>query len=276
MSAATWSESFGAGAQSSMHVYESVMVPRMFTPWAELLLDELQLTAGEAVLDVACGPGSVTRLAAQRVGPSGSVTGCDLSPAMLEIAAAKPAVDSGGTITYLEAPADRMPVADGGFDVVSCQQGLQFVPNRPAALAEMRRALRPGGRLGVAVWGEIERCPPMCALGDALEAVLGAELAERFRGGPWGFPDGGQLGALIEQAGFDEVRVSQQALPVSFEGGAAQLLSTLVPTPIAAAIDLLSDEQRQQLIDTVTRTLGEGAIVSQLESNIALARAHNP
>jgi SAM-dependent methyltransferase len=272
MSGATWSESFGAGAQSSMHVYESVMVPRMFTPWAELLLDELQLTAGDAVLDVACGPGSVARLAAQRVGPSGSVTGCDLSPAMLEIAAAKPAVNAGGTIAYLEAPADRMPVADHAFDVVTCQQGLQFVPDRPAALAEMRRALRPGGRLGVAVWREIERCPPMCSLGDALEAVLGAEVAERFRGGPWGFPDGGQLGALIEQAGFDEVRVSQRALPVSFEGGAEQLVSTLVPTPIAAAIDLLSDEQRRQLIDTVAQTLGEGAIVSQLESNIAIAR----
>jgi SAM-dependent methyltransferase len=257
-----------------MGVYEAVMVPRMFTPWAQLLLDELELRTGEAVLDVACGPGSVTRLAASRVGPSGQVTGCDLSPAMLEIAAAKPAVSGAGTITYHEAPADRMPVSDEAFDVVSCQQGLQFVADRPAALAEMRRAIRPGGRLGVAVWMEIDRCPPMCALGDALEATVGAEVAGRFRGGPWGFPDGLQLGALIEQAGFDEVRVSQRALPVSFEGGAEQLVSTLVPTPIAAAIDLLSDEQRRQLIDTVAQTLGEGAIVSQLESNIALARAH--
>jgi hypothetical protein len=112
----------------------------------------------------------------------------------------------------------------------------------------------------------------MCALGDALEAVIGAELAQRFRGGPWGFPDGGQLGALIEQAGFDEVRVSQRALPVRFEGGAKQLVSTLTPTPIAADIDKLSDEQCQELIDTVARALGEREIVSQLESNIALAR----
>jgi SAM-dependent methyltransferase len=272
MSGAAWSKSFGAGAQPAMHVYEAVMVPRMFTPWAELLLDEIELTAGEAVLDVACGPGSVTRLAATRVGPSGHVTGCDLSAAMLEIAAAKPAVSGGGTITYHEAPADQMPIDDGAFDVVTCQQGLQFMPDRPAALAAMHRALRPGGRLGVAVWMEIDRCPPMRALGDALEAIVGAELAGRFRGGPWGFPDGAQLGALIEQAGFEEVLVSQRALPVSFEGGAEQLVSTLAPTPIAAEIDRLSDEQRQRLIDTVARTLGEGAIVSQLESNIALAR----
>jgi ubiquinone/menaquinone biosynthesis C-methylase UbiE len=75
-----------------MSVYERVTVPRLFARWAELLLDELALVAGEAVLDVACGPGSVTRRAAARVGPSGRVVGCDLSPAMLAIAGAKPAV----------------------------------------------------------------------------------------------------------------------------------------------------------------------------------------
>jgi SAM-dependent methyltransferase len=208
-----------------------------------------------------------------RAGPAGQVTGCDLSPAMLEIAAGKPAVSDGSSIAYHEAPADRMPVADDEFDVVTCQQGLQFMPDRPAALAEMRRALRPGGRLGVAVWMEIERCPPMRAVGDAVEAIVGVELAQRFRGGPWGFPDGGQLGALIEQAGFQEVRVSQRALPVRFEGGPEQLLSTLAPTPLATDIDGLSAEQRRGLLHSVAEALGDGPIVSQLESNIAIARA---
>ncbi|MGD0454937.1 MAG: class I SAM-dependent methyltransferase [Solirubrobacteraceae bacterium] len=272
MSGAMWSTSFGAAAQSSMDVYESVMVPRMFAPWAALLLDELELAAGEAVLDVACGPGSVARMAAARVGASGRVIGCDLSPAMLAIAAAKPAVSGGGAIEYHEAPADRLPVDDGAFDVVTCQQGLQFLPDRPAALAEMRRALRSGGRLGIAVWAEIDRSPPFRALGDALEVVAGVDLAERFRGGPWGFPDGERLGALLEQAGFDEVRVSRRVLPLTFEGGAAQLLSTLAPTPVAPEIDRLSDEQQQLLVATVAHTMGDGPIVSQLESNVALAR----
>ena len=112
MSGARWSESFGAVAQSSMHVYESVMVPRMFTPWAELLLDELELTHGEAVLDVACGPGSVARLAAARVGEQGRVVGCDLSAAMLAIAGQKPAVSGGSAIEYHEAPAEHLPFAN--------------------------------------------------------------------------------------------------------------------------------------------------------------------
>jgi ubiquinone/menaquinone biosynthesis C-methylase UbiE len=203
MSGATWSASFGAAAQSSMSVYERVMVPRLFAPWAELLLDELALVAGEAVLDVACGPGAVTRRAAARVGPSGRVVGCDLSPAMLAIAGAKPAVSGAPAIEYHQAPAESLPVPDGAFDVVSCQQGLQFFPDRPAALAEMRRALRPRGRVGIAVWTEIGGSPPFRALADAIGVVAGAELAERYRAGPWGFPDGNRLEALLENAELD-------------------------------------------------------------------------
>ena len=271
MSATRWSESFGAAAQSSMHVYEEVMVPRMFTPWAQLLLDELALSAGERVLDVACGPGSVARLAAARVGVSGRVVGCDLSSAMLAIAAAKPPVGGGGRIDYHEASAERLPVDDDAFDVVTCQQGLQFMPDRPAALSEMRRALRPGGRIGIAVWSEIDRSPALLALADALEEVAGAELAERYSTGPWGFPDGGLLAQLIEQGGFDDVSVSTRTLPVTFEGGAAQLVSTLAATPLADEIDRLSPERRRRLLELVADATGGGPISSQLESNVALA-----
>src|ERR1700689_1332357 len=271
MSGARWSESFGAVAQSSMHVYESVMVPRMFTPWAELLLDELELTHGEAVLDVACGPGSVARLAAARVGEQGRVVGCDLSAAMLAIAGQKPAVSGGSAIEYHEAPAEHLPVDDDAFALVTCQQGLQFMPDRPAALAEMRRALRSGGRLGIAVWTEIESCPPMRALAGALEAIIGADIAQRFSGGPWGFPDGKQLGDLIEQADFEDVRVRLRALPVTFEGGAEQLVSILAATPLAEVMDGLSPERRRQLVGLVAQELGDGPVTSQLESNIALA-----
>jgi SAM-dependent methyltransferase len=255
-----------------MHVYESVMVPRMFTPWAELLLDELELTHGEAVLDVACGPGSVARLAAARVGEQGRVVGCDLSAAMLAIAEQKPAVSGSSAIEYHEAPAERLPVDDDAFDLVTCQQGLQFMSDRPAALAEMRRALRPGGRLGIAVWTEIESCLPMRALAGALEAVIGADVAQSFSGGPWGFPESKRLGDLLEQAELEDVRVSRRALPVMFEGGAEQLVSILAATPLAEVIDGLSPEQRRHLVGLVAQELGDGPISSQLESNIALAR----
>jgi ubiquinone/menaquinone biosynthesis C-methylase UbiE len=191
---------------------------------------------------------------------------------MLALAEAKPRTHGGASIEYLEGPADRLPARDDEFDVVTCQQGLQFFPDRPSAVAEMRRALRPGGRIGVAVWTDIEHSPPFCALANAIAEVAGAELANRYRRGPWGFPDGEQLGTLLKEAGFVDVRVSSHVLPVTFENGPAQFAATLAASPLAGELDQLSDEQKQHLIDSLARRIGDGPIEAELESNIALAR----
>ena len=148
----------------------------------------------------------MTTLAAVEVGPGGRVTGIDYSRAMLAIGQAKPVAPDAAPIEYHQAPADRLPVADADFDVAICQQGLQFFPDRAAALAEMRGALRPGGRVGIAVWAAIEQAPPFAALEDAIREVAGDELADRYRGGPWGMPDADQLRELLEESGFDEIR----------------------------------------------------------------------
>jgi ubiquinone/menaquinone biosynthesis C-methylase UbiE len=184
MTSFAWASSFEAADVSAMQAYEDVLVPRLFTPWARLLLDRLDLQPGEAVLDVACGPGSLTRPAAIEVGPAGRVAGVDLSAAMLAIALAKPKLPRAAAIEYHHAPADRLPVDDGRFDVATCQQGLQFFPNPSAALREMRRAMRPDGRVAIAVWTEIDHSPPFAALEGAVREVAGDELADRYRSGP--------------------------------------------------------------------------------------------
>jgi ubiquinone/menaquinone biosynthesis C-methylase UbiE len=270
MSTSDWGSSFAAG--SIVGLYDELLVPRLFTPWAKLLLDEVELAPGEAVLDVACGPGSVSLLAAARVGASGRVTAIDLSPAMLEIARAKPAPAGAAATEYHEAPADRLPVADGAYDVAVCQQGLQFFPDRPAALAEIHRALRPGGRVGIAVWSEIDGCPPMNAIRKAIAEVAGAEVGDRYRSGPWGFPSGEELGAIIEGAGFEEVRVLERLLPITFEGGPGQVASAIGASPLGAEINALSAEDKQRIVDGVARRLGDGPVHSKLTSNVALAQ----
>jgi SAM-dependent methyltransferase len=267
-----WSASFNGAALPAMEVYDELMVPRLFGPWATLLVNHLAIAPRERVLDVACGPGVVARIAAKRVGAGGRVTGCDLSAAMLSVARTKPPVEGGCPIRYLEGPADELPVAEGAFDVVTCQQGLQFFADRRAAVAEMHRALRPGGRLGIAVWASIDRSPAFAALASAIEEVVGAELAARYRGGPFGLPEPARLGELLANAGFDDVRVSKRSLPVVFEGGAAQLVATLAATPLAAEIDWLPAERRDLLLDSVARATGCGAIESEIESNLAFAR----
>jgi SAM-dependent methyltransferase len=219
----------------------------MFEPWAKLLLDQLALRSGEAVLDVACGPGSVSRLAAARVGPTGRVTGCDLSPAMLQLAKAKPTLATSAPVEYIECPADALTVAATAYDVVTCQQGLQFFPDRMAALHEMVRALRGGGRVGIAVWCAIDDCPPFAGLAMAIAEVLGDEVAETYRNGPWGFADGGEVGGLVAAAGFTDVRVERYTLPVVFSGGPAQLLQTLAAASVASMVEQLDESGQRAL-----------------------------
>ena len=276
MPGAAWSAGFATAPRSAMNVYAEVMVPRMFEPWARELLGELAVEAGEAVLDVACGPGTVTRLAAARSGPTGRVTGCDLSPAMLAIAKGSEPVADGAPIDYVETPADRLPVADESFDVATCQQGLQFFPARLAALAEMRRALRPGGRIGIAVWKRIEECPPFAVLREAIKAAAGDELADRYAGGPWGLPRADDLRTLLERAGFREVRVADRVLPVTFEGGPEQLGATLAAAGVAGELEALSPPAKERLHTSVAELsrplMADGALRSQLASHLAIAR----
>jgi|SRR5665213_957220 len=271
-----WSASFASAATSALRFYDEIMVPRMFDPWAEILLDETKPQSGQSVLDVACGPGTVTRHAALRVGPSGRVTGCDLSPAMLDIAHSKLSVGASAPIEYFECPADSVPVPDESFDLVTCQQGLQFFPDRPAALAEMRRALRPGGQLGIAVWCAIEDCPPFAALATALGRVLGVETADAYEAGPWGFSDSDSLARLVNDSGFTNVKVRRYELPLVFEGGPGQLLLTLRAASVATTLAQLPEADLVALAaaaeEAALPITFDGIVRSHATSNILTAQ----
>jgi SAM-dependent methyltransferase len=271
-----WSASFAKASTGAMSFYDEIMVPRLFELWARLLLDKLNPEGGQAVLDVACGPGTVSRLAAQRVGPKGRVTGCDLSPAMLDLARSKASIDESAPLDYLQCSADALGVPDDSIDLVTCQQGLQFFPDRTLALAEMQRVLRPGGRLGISVWCAIEDCPPFLALANALEEVLGTEVADTYKGGPWGFGDSTALARLANDGGFTDVEVNRYELPVVFEGGPGQLLLTLHAASVATTLAQLSDADQSALAAAVEKASRHitvnGVVHSHAASHILTAK----
>ena len=270
-----WGANFAAAGVGAMTAYDEILVPRLFDPFAEVLLDAVGVAPGLAVLDLACGPGTVSRRVAARLGPEGRVTGSDLSPAMLEVAAGKPALDQGAPITYRQCPADDLDVPDGAFDVVLCQQGLQFFPDRLGALAEMRRALKPDGRAGVAVWCAIEECPFWDALATAIGWVLGKEAEIGFRSGPWGLPEADELARLFEVAEFVDVDVSRHVLPTVFEGGPAQLVATLSAASVGAAVAALDAAGRAALLSAAEATLAplvrDGQVRSEAATHIVVA-----
>ena len=159
-------------AGSAAEVYEQELVPAIFGPWAPIVIDLAQPQKGDRVLDVACGTGIVARMAAQRVGPTGTVVGVDLNPGMLKVArtVCSTGSHSGAPIQWEEASADKLPFSNESFDVAFCQLGLQFFPDRAAALREMRRVLVTGGRVALMVWCDISESPGFSALAKALEA----------------------------------------------------------------------------------------------------------
>jgi SAM-dependent methyltransferase len=273
-----WSAAFATASTDGMEAYEETLVGPMFTPWGEYLLDALTVTPGEHLVDVATGPGTVARLASARLGPSGHVLATDLSPAMLAIAEAKGSLADGSPIEYRLSPAVPLAAPAASFDVACCQQGLQFFPDRQGALAEMRRALRPGGRMGLAVWSGVETCPPFAALRDAIGEVMGLDAAERYARGPWGLHAPQALADMVTAAGFGEVSADEIARPVRFEGGAVQLDRSLAASGLAAEISVLSSDMRIALASAVADKLRDltdrsGAVTSYLTSQIVLAVA---
>ncbi len=185
--------------------YDSILVPIMFDPWADELLARIGLKPGEHVLDVACGTGAVTFKAHAQVQPGGSAVGADFAPPMIAVARRK-ANERGVDIAFVEADAEHPPVREGGYDVVLCQQGLQFFPEVSAALKAMCGALTPGGRLGVAVWQPQHRQD----LVSELEASLKRNLGERASlNQPFSFGSRERLESELQAAGFQDIEIEE-------------------------------------------------------------------
>jgi ubiquinone/menaquinone biosynthesis C-methylase UbiE len=219
-----------APALSPEQIYERFSVPALFAPAAERLLEVAGPQPGERVLDVGTGTGIVARLAAPRVLPDGSVTALDLSPAMLAIARSA-AEEEGLAIAWHEGRAEKPPFPDAQFDLVLSQFAAMFFTDLPAALAEMRRVLAPGGRLSLSVFQAIERHPFYMALDRAIQRQLGVPaIADIFALG-----DAEDLKGTLARAGFRDVAVTPFELalrvpdPDAFLAGEIALDSASIP-----------------------------------------------
>jgi SAM-dependent methyltransferase len=235
--------------------YDEVLVPRLFTPCATILLERLSLRAGETLLDVACGTGVVARLAAPLLGPSGQVIGRDLNEAMIVRARSHALPRGSASVVYGVSPAAPLDLADASVDAATCQQGLQFFPEPGAALSEMRRCLRPEGRVAIAVWFGIDECPLWAALEVGLAEQLGVERAAGIRR-PFSWPGAAALRAELAGAGFDEIRLSDHTVGMHFEHGVRQAMRALVSTPFSAEVSALDADAYERMTRTVMRHLG--------------------
>lgn len=263
----------------SAELSERYLVPPVTLPWAGDLVGRVGLRPGDRVLDVACGTGAVARLAASAAGETGRVAAVDVNRGMLAVGRSLQA-PPGAQIEWHEASADALPFGDGQFDVVLCQLGLQFFPNRPAALHEMRRVVATAGRVGASVYTAIDRNPAAHALADSVDTHLGKGASNTKRS-EHSLADSYDLGRLFEAAGFASVRVETVTQSIHFASVEEWVEIQFVATPLAALVADRNPAERNRILGLVSAEVSEAlasyasekAFSFPQEANVALANA---
>lgn len=177
------------------------------------MLARTQLASGQRVLELACGPGGVGLAAASLVGTGGEVVLTDVVPEMTAIAAAR--AHERGLDQVHTRVRDLEDIAESAcsYDVVLCREGLMFAPDPARAAREIRRVLRPEGRVVLAVWGPRERNPWLSLLFDAVTAQTGHAVPPPGVPGPFALSDAGELAELLDAAGLTGVVVDELPTP---------------------------------------------------------------
>ena len=240
--------------QGGPHVYEHCWVRAQMGRCAEELVAAAGVSPGDRVLDVACGTGVVARTAATRSGTAANVTGTDVNSAMLE-AAARFAAEAGlADITWLECDAAAMPLPDAAFDVVLCQQGLQFMPDKARAMAEMARVMKPDGRLALSVWKT--RAPIGAAFATVLDRHFGAGTTA-----PWeliySLGDRNYLHDLAKGAGLRQAHIALDVKFARHPEPEAFITGAIAGSPIAETMADLPEAEHTRLIKEIVAELAD-------------------
>lgn len=179
---------------------------RQLEPLGRAAMDALSPQAGERILDIGCGCGQTTLELASRVGPAGAVTGVDISRPMLDAARGRLVTTRPGATQFLEADAQTYAFPPGAYDAVFSRFGVMFFNDPPAAFANIRKALRPGGRLAFVCWRPYADNPWMREPMEAAEPFLPpAEPADPLAPGPFAFADPERVRAILAGAGFHAI-----------------------------------------------------------------------
>lgn len=262
---------FAMNQTSFPEMYEGYLVGPLFRPWAEMIVEELRPSPGERFLDIACGTGILARVARERLGGEGYIVGIDISADMLAVArAVEPRID------WREGPAAALPLREKEqFDVVTCQQGLQFFPDKPAAASQMRLALAEGGRLAVATWRPDDEIPFLRGLRRIAERHLGPIVDQRHS-----FGDSEALEKLLSDAGFRDIRTRVLSRVIRFKDTSFLRMNATALVGMSAAGKTMADQDRKRIVEAIVsesapvlRAYAEGTgIAFGLSTNLATAR----
>ncbi|MCZ0982968.1 class I SAM-dependent methyltransferase [Streptomyces diastatochromogenes] len=247
--------------------YERYLVPAVFRPFADDLAARVGALRPRRVLELAAGTGVLTSGLLAAV-PSAEVVATDLNEAMVAFGSARVP----GAV-WRQADAERLPFSDGGFDVVVCQFGVMFFPDRVAAYREVRRVLAPGGRFLFNTWGPLDTHGFGEALQAGLERAFAVDPPQFLRTVPHGYGDPSVVAADLAAAGF----TVEEGLELTLEGRAASAADVatgfLGGTPVRAAVEQRGDDVaavRATVIEEMTARLGPGPVSAPMTAYVFL------
>ncbi|CAM2156509.1 Ubiquinone/menaquinone biosynthesis C-methylase UbiE [Pararobbsia alpina] len=253
--------------------YDSLMVPLIFEVYATDLAELVASTSPGTVLETAAGSGVLTRALAPRLCADARYVVTDLSQPMLDFAAARQGSD--GRITWKQADALNLPFEDATFDVVCCQFGAMFFPDRVAGYAEARRTLKPSGRFIFNVWDRIEDNAFADDVTRAVATLFPDDPPDFLPRTPHGYHNVELIRTELSQAGFANIEIETRA-KTSYAASARDAATAYcLGTPLRGEIEARDSSLLQQAIDRATDAIalrhGDGSVVGKLQAHIVVA-----
>jgi ubiquinone/menaquinone biosynthesis C-methylase UbiE len=262
-------------AGSIPEIYDRLLVPLIFEPYARDLAERIAGTKPEDVLETAAGTGVLTNAIVSRLPASSRITATDLNQPMLDRAAARKALE--GRVTWRQADALALPFGDRKFDVVACQFGVMFFPDRIAGYKEARRVLRPRGRFFFNVWDAIDRNEFADVVTQALAAVFPRDPPMFMARTPHGYHNVETIREQLVAAGFADISVetidhtSRAATPT--DAAIAYCQGTPLRSEIEARDAARLEEATKAAANALAHRFGNGPIAGRIRAHVFAATA---
>lgn len=262
-------------AGSIPELYDSALVPLLFAAYADDIAQRVATLAPRQVLETAAGTGVVTRALARQLPPQATIVATDLNAPMLDRAAA---IGTARPVQWRAADATKLPFDDASFDVVVCQFGVMFFPDKPAAFAESRRVLRAGGTLLFNVWDRIEENDFAATVTEALAAVFGDDAPRFLARTPHGYHDPATIMRDLAAGGFAAAPRIETVSARSHADRAEQAAIALCQgTPLRNEIEARAGatlaEATAACSAALTARFGSGPVVGRMRAHVVAVRA---